>query len=120
MLSVCGVGGGGVELLLPPPQPAIPAARHTTSSMVAQAYASLLGRDATCSLRRLSRRVANSSPATMLIGPEGLTGPKGGRREMFVGPAGGAKSANVVVSVAVHVPGVEAVAAVGVHIAGDS
>ena len=38
---------------------------------------------------------------------------------MFVGPAGGAKSANVVVSVAVHVPGVEAVPAVGVHIAGD-
>jgi hypothetical protein len=36
---------------------------------------------------------------------------------MFVGPAGGVKSASAVVSVAVHVPGVEAVPAVGMQVA---
>jgi hypothetical protein len=118
MLSVCGVGGGGVVVLLPPPHPAIPAARHPKSRPPAQAYASFLGSGAARSRPRLISRAANNKPAKILLGPAGTNGPKGGRRELFVGLVGGVKNAKVVVSIAVHVPGVEAVPAVGVQVAG--
>jgi hypothetical protein len=117
MLSVCGVGGGGGVVVLPPPHPVIPAARHAKSRPPAQVYASFRGNGAARSRPRRNSRAANNKAAKILIGPAGTNGPKGGRRELFLGLVGGAKNANVVVSIAVHVPGVEAVPAVGVQVA---
>jgi hypothetical protein len=111
------VGGGGVVVLPPPPHPAIPAARHPKSRPPAQVYASFLGSGAARSRPRRSSRAANNKPANILIGPTGTHGPKGRRRELFVGLAGGVRNANVVVSTAVHVPGVEADPAVGAQVA---
>jgi hypothetical protein len=54
---------------------------------------------------------ASNSQATSHIGPTGKS------RIRFAGATGGLRSASVVIRVAVHVPGVEAVPAVGVQVA---
>jgi hypothetical protein len=54
---------------------------------------------------------ASNSPATNHIGPTGKLGIR------FAGATGGVRSASVVIRVAVHVPGFEAVPAVGVQVA---
>jgi hypothetical protein len=53
----------------------------------------------------------SNSPATNQIGPTGKF------RIRFAGATGGVRSASVVIRVAVHVPGVEAVPAAGMQVA---
>lgn len=108
MLSLCGVVPPPPPP--PPPQPAIPAARHAKSSAPPQAYPSLLLVGATRKRPRISRNEASISEATIDKGPIGKWGIR------FAGCPGGVSSASVVISVAVHVPGVEAVPAVGMQV----
>jgi hypothetical protein len=105
MLSLCPVEP--LPLLLPPPQPAIPAPMPANNSSPAHAYPH---RFATGTRFRLSKNTIRSRHATIHIGPTGMFG-------MRRGVTGGAINDSAVVSVAVHDPGVELVPAVGVHVA---
>ena len=108
--SVCGVVPPPPPLLPPPPHPAIPAAKHKNSAP-AQAYPSRLVNGATRSRDKRSRNAASSNPATIHIGPSGERGAR-------FDPLGGVRRDRVVISVAVQVPGVVLVPAVGVQVAG--
>jgi hypothetical protein len=109
--SVCGVVPPPPPLLPPPPHPAIPAAKHANNNAPAQAYPSRLGNGATRSRDKLRRIADNSNPATIHIGPSGERGAR-------FDPLGGVRRDRVVISVAVQVPGVVLVPAVGVQVAG--
>src|SRR5580704_7506851 len=115
MLSLCGVVPPPPPpplLLPPPPHPAIPATTQARSRAPAQAYPRRLVQGASRGYRRLSINAASNSPATSHIGPTGELGIR------FAGATGGVRSASVVIRVAVQVPGVEAVPAVGMQVAG--
>src|SRR5271168_1307690 len=111
MLSLCGVPPPPPPPLPPPPHPAIPAATQARSSAPAQAYPRRLVQGANRGYRRLSINAASNSPAMNHIGPTGKL------RIRFAGATGGVRRASVVIRVAVHVPGVEAVPAVGMQVA---
>ena len=113
MLSLCGVvPPPPPPPLPPPPHPAIPATTQARSNAPEQAYPRRLVQGANRGDRRLSINAASNSPATSQIGPTGRLGIR------FEGATGGVRSASVVIKVAVHVPGVEAVPAVGMQVAG--
>ena len=97
-----------VPVVLAPLQPAIPAARHANRSAPAEVYAKrlVIGRRFRLRKNRMSR-----SPAKTAIGPKGAVGLR------LSGPLRGIKCDSAVVKVAVHVPGVVLVPAVGVQVA---